>query len=104
MPLSGSRTGGSTSSHIPGLEVGYMRPCIFSLAFSPISLMQTAALATDPCHDLFPELSPSHYLLSHMIAVTSPSSHSSPSLLTDPPQLFPTCPKGPHTPIPQLWQ
>src|SRR5882672_5989379 len=58
------------------------------------------------CHDPFPEpeLSPSHYLLSHMIAIASPSSHGSPSLLTDPPRLHPTCLKGPCTPIPQLWQ
>src|SRR5882672_9243878 len=35
MPLSGSRTGGSTSSLIPGSEVGYMHPCILFLGFVP---------------------------------------------------------------------
>src|SRR5882672_9593633 len=53
MPLSGSRTGGSTHSLIPGSDVGYMHPCIFSLALSPISLMWTAALATDSPHSVF---------------------------------------------------
>src|SRR5882672_9652354 len=50
MPLSGSRTIGPASSLIPGSEAGYMHPCILSLAPSPISLMQTVAIATDtPC-------------------------------------------------------
>src|SRR5882672_1492102 len=50
MPLSGSRTGGSAYSFIPESDVGYMCPCISSLALSPVSLMRTAALATDsPC-------------------------------------------------------
>src|SRR5467141_813472 len=34
-----------------------------------------------------------------MIAVSSPSSHSFPALLTNPPQSHPTCLKGPCTPI-----
>src|SRR5882672_9502910 len=34
-----------------------------------------------------------------MIAVSSPSSHSFPALLTNPPQSRLTCPKGPRTPI-----
>src|SRR5882672_6322401 len=53
MPLSGSRTGGSTRSPIPKSDVGYMRPCISSLALSPISLMRTAALATDSPRAVF---------------------------------------------------
>src|SRR5882672_2664519 len=35
IPLSGSRTGGSTRSLILGSDVGYMCPCIFSLARFP---------------------------------------------------------------------
>src|SRR5467141_1931730 len=35
MPLSGSRTGGSVSSLIPGSEVGYMCPCILFLGSVP---------------------------------------------------------------------
>src|SRR5882672_11709188 len=53
MPLSGSRTVGPKPSLIPRSEAGYMHPCILSLAPSPISLMQTAAIATDTLHSLF---------------------------------------------------
>src|SRR5882672_11781276 len=35
IPLSGSRTGGSACSLILGSDVGYMHPCIFSLARVP---------------------------------------------------------------------
>src|SRR5882672_2114236 len=35
MPLSGSRTSGSTSSLIPGSEVGYMCPCVLFLGSVP---------------------------------------------------------------------
>src|SRR5882672_7928415 len=35
MPLSGSRTSGSTPSLIPGLEVGYMCPCVLFLGSVP---------------------------------------------------------------------
>src|SRR5882672_1356308 len=35
MPLSGSRTSGSMSSLIPGLEVGYMCPCVLFLGSVP---------------------------------------------------------------------
>src|SRR5882672_5732547 len=35
IPLSGSRTGGSACSLILGSDVGYMHPCIFSLACLP---------------------------------------------------------------------
>src|SRR5882672_9065173 len=53
MPLSGSRTGGSACSLIPRLDVGYMHPCIFSLALSPVSRMWTTALATDLPRSVF---------------------------------------------------
>ena len=53
MPLSGSRTGGSMSSLIPRLEAGYMRPSALSMAPSPISLMRTATIATDPPRSMF---------------------------------------------------
>ena len=53
MSLSGPRTVGSMSFLIPKLEAGYMYPCILALALSPISLMRTAAIATDTLCPVF---------------------------------------------------
>src|SRR5467141_4146487 len=71
MPLSGSRTSGSTSSLIPGSEVIYMCPCVLFLGSVP------RLPHMDSCHSYRP--APPHALIdyqSHSLVFLHPISSS----------------------------